>query len=446
VNSDFVCIGVHSWLCLLCFLCCLLLISPSLRAQSLSGNDLNSSISSNGLGKGGKHGHKPKPTPAPVSGGNPRPTGVDGESDWNNAGGTTWSTTGNWTGVGGGTAPPSSADVAWFKTAFSSGQPNLTASTSIVGLYFGDKAGGTTSSGYDITSSSTSVTLTLTGTATTTGGTETSNSGAAAIGADNTSGTNTIDAPIILAPSTGTVSTIYQEAGGTLILIGEVSGSGINLTKTGGGTLSLTSNSNTYSGGTTVDAGRLLADNTTDTTSATGSGAVTVNSGGTLGGTGFINAGSNTITVNSGGTLLGGDGSAASGSLTLKSAVSMQTGSIISLALGSSLTHSVIAMSSATLNFATNQDFKFIELAGVTTGTYSGIITGIASQPSNIGTWKIDNAGWVGSFSWDDSNGGEINVNFTVVPEPSTYFAAALALAVVGYTLRKRIGRVLKRA
>jgi autotransporter-associated beta strand protein len=54
---------------------------------------------------------------------------------------------------------------------------------------------------------------------------------------------------------------------------------------------------NTYSGGTTVSAGRLLVNNASG--SGTGSGGVTVN-GGTLGGTGTI-AGS--VTVNSGGTI-----------------------------------------------------------------------------------------------------------------------------------------------
>jgi hypothetical protein len=42
----------------------------------------------------------------------------------------------------------------------------------------------------------------------------------------------------------------------------------------------------------------------------------------------------------------------------------------------------------------------------------------------------------------------DIGNKFEVVPipEPSTYFAGAPAMTVVGYTLRKRISRVLKRA
>lgn len=60
-------------------------------------------------------------------------------------------------------------------------------------------------------------------------------------------------------------------------------------------------NANTYTGGTTVSGGTLLADNSTG--SATGTGAVQVNSGGTLGGSGFITG---AVTVADGGTIAPG--------------------------------------------------------------------------------------------------------------------------------------------
>ena len=72
-------------------------------------------------------------------------------------------------------------------------------------------------------------------------------------------------------------------------------GSNARLVKEGTGTLTLTG-ANTYSGGTTINAGILLANNTTGST--TGSGAVQVNAG-TLGGSGSI-AGAAIVGTNTG--------------------------------------------------------------------------------------------------------------------------------------------------
>ncbi|HVX59378.1 MAG TPA: autotransporter-associated beta strand repeat-containing protein, partial [Pirellulales bacterium] len=60
----------------------------------------------------------------------------------------------------------------------------------------------------------------------------------------------------------------------------------LSLTKSGAGTETLTGNSNTYSGGTTVNGGTLLVNNTAG--SGTGVGSVNVNNSATLGGTGVI--------------------------------------------------------------------------------------------------------------------------------------------------------------
>src|SRR5207247_4523746 len=103
--------------------------------------------------------------------------------------------------------------------------PNIRSSTSIAGLYFN----GTGTNNYNTTASA-SQTLTLTACGTTIG-TEVSDSTAVAIGAENTSGTNTIGAPIILAPASGSTSTIYQASGGTLNLSGAISGTGVALDK-----------------------------------------------------------------------------------------------------------------------------------------------------------------------------------------------------------------------
>jgi fibronectin-binding autotransporter adhesin len=100
-------------------------------------------------------------------------------------------------------------------------------------------------------------------------------------------------APITLAAQSGTLSNLAElNSGGVL-------------TKTTAGSLSL-GNGNTYTGGTTVSAGSLFANNTTG--SATGSGAVSVATGATLGGSGLVTPGVNhTVTIDSGATLTVGN-------------------------------------------------------------------------------------------------------------------------------------------
>ncbi len=94
-------------------------------------------------------------------------------------------------------------------------------------------------------------------------------------------------------------STLTLAGAGNGILadpLGAYGSTGFALAKTGSGTWTLTGGNN-YSGGTTVHAGTLLVNNTAG--SGTGSGAVTVNNGATLGGTGSI---AGTVTINAGGT------------------------------------------------------------------------------------------------------------------------------------------------
>jgi autotransporter-associated beta strand protein len=94
----------------------------------------------------------------------------------------------------------------------------------------------------------------------------------------------------------GTAVLTTGSDGQNAIFSGVIQDSG-RLVKVGTGGLNLTG-ANTYTGGTTINAGVLLANNTTG--SATGSGAVTVNSGATLGGGGTILG---AVTLNNGGVV-----------------------------------------------------------------------------------------------------------------------------------------------
>jgi autotransporter-associated beta strand protein len=100
---------------------------------------------------------------------------------------------------------------------------------------------------------------------------------------------------------------------------GYIGNSGVtSLIKVGTGTLTL-SGTNSYRGGTTISGGTLLVNNLTG--SGTGSGSVTVNSGGNLGGTGII---SGAVTVNSGGGFAPGN---PLGTLTISNNLTLAAGS-----------------------------------------------------------------------------------------------------------------------
>lgn len=108
-------------------------------------------------------------------------------------------------------------------------------------------------------------------------------------------------------------------------------GVGGSLTKIGPGRLAL-SGANTYTGPTTINAGKLSVDGSITS-------AVTVNNGGTLGGIGTV---SGTVIVNAEATLSGGDATTASGSLTVGDNLTLNSNSVIELGLGASGAHSTL--------------------------------------------------------------------------------------------------------
>jgi hypothetical protein len=65
-----------------------------------------------------------------------------------------------------------------------------------------------------------------------------------------------------------------------------------------------------------------------------------------------------------------------------------------------------------------------------------------SSSPPTVTNWSITNSGLTGSFFYDSSDNG-IDVTFTKVPEPGTWFAAALVLLATGYSQRRRFRRLV---
>jgi len=135
-----------------------------------------------------------------------------------------------------------------------------------------------------------------------------------------------------------------------------ISGTGA-VTLAGSGTVTLTGN-NTYSGGTTVNNGTLLMNNSTG--SGTGTGAVTVASGSTLSGSGVIGG---AVTINSGGIYAPGN---PVGTLTVSNNFTANSGAVLNYTLGTSSDRTIVSSNlnlSGTLNITNG--------GGFTSGTFT---------------------------------------------------------------------------
>jgi autotransporter-associated beta strand protein len=162
---------------------------------------------------------------------------------------------------------------------------------------------------------------------------------------------------------------------------------------------------NTYLGGTTVDVGRLLVNNTAG--SGTGSGAVMVNSAGVLGGSGTITG----AVTTAGGTISPGNGA---GKLTLQNGLDMSAGgtNVVELA----------ALKDDATGIA-GVDFDQVALTGgalnLSGATLTGSFMGTASAPSPT------NAFWRAPHTWTiiALSGGAVNPgpsNFTALQNANT--------------------------
>jgi RHS repeat-associated protein len=170
--------------------------------------------------------------------------------------------------------------------------------------------------------------------------------------------------------------------GGTLTVGGVISGA-FALTTAGAGTL-IFAGANTFTGGATIGAGKLLANNTAG--SATGTGTVTVSSGGTLGGSGSV---SGAVNVGSGGTLVPGSGSGtgilSTGALTLSSGASLSsvvngttlgTGyDQVNVTGNATVTGSTLSLSGTSVTHDGSQ-LTIVKVSGTEAGTFSGLAQG----------------------------------------------------------------------
>ena len=349
------------------------------------------------------------------------------------------------TGLGVRQAP---TDTAVFNQAFSN-QPNLTAATTVGSLLM------TTGVAQNVTLSGTGAALTINGV------------GGTGIQIDNPNAfTLTISAPLVVGAAqvwTNNSGNLFTVSGHVTLGANAltVNGTGnttylrrnqrygrFNLIKGDSGTLTLTG-ANTYAGGTTVNGGTLLVNNTAG--SGTGTGAVAVSgSGTTLGGTGII---SGPVTVVAGANIAPGNGGnntaiLNTGALTLSPTANFRvdingttagtgydrlkvtTGGVT--ILGSNLVVTV----GTTLSLG--QTFTILDK--VHRGPYHRHIRGDPPRGHVTGS-----NGTVFSVSYIGGDGNDIvlTVIQAAVPEPSTWMGGALAIAGLAFTQRRRLRKLI---
>jgi autotransporter-associated beta strand protein len=254
---------------------------------------------------------------------------------------------------------------------------------------------------------------------------------------------------------------------GGLIQEGSSGGQLLTLVKTGTGTQTL-SGANTYGGGTTINQGTLLVTNTTG--SATGDSEVTVNTGGTLGGTGRVApplSFSVVPTALNGGTVqAGGTATAApkhtdvltiaqmlrfDGTSTLRSTVGQSggtgtAGKIDLATLGGRLARDTGGAATDVLTIRLTNDGT-LDLSGTSTYTVT-VLTYFTIDPGSLSEFTNQTnpaffAVAAENFSFAGAplislTGGNLTVTFTPVPEP----AAVLAAAAAGLGLRRLCRRL----
>ena len=223
-------------------------------------------------------------------------------------------------------------------------------------------------------------------------------------------GPATIDIEGIVQPSAVSISSSRAV---TLGGNGSISGPG-GLTKSGTGTLAVM-NDNAYTGPTTIGQGELVVKGSLVS-------PVTVQSGGTLGGTGNLSSG----TVNAGGHLA--PGNLNTGALIIAGNLDFESGELDIVGAGSSAT-SVSIMDSLSLNGGPTLDVTGNLAAGqYTIATYGGTLSG------RFGTLNIP-AGDTINYG----TGSNSSITLSAVPEPSTIaLLCVAAIGLLGYAWRRR--------
>lgn len=234
----------------------------------------------------------------------------------------------------------------------------------------------------------------------------------------------------------GTTVNLHTENAGTRTVYSGLLSDGaqtVNVTVSGNGTTALIrAAGNSYDGTTTVQSGTLLLNNTSG--SATGTGALTVNSGATLGGTGTVTG---AITLQNGATFTPGDGGI--GTFT-GSALTWNGGAGLTFELGSGTTSDRLNLSGA-FTKGTGSVFAFnFQDAGWQTGSTYTLLNFGSNSGFTLGDFSFTNGGLTGNFALSASN---LQFSVASVPEPKTYAllcSGIFLLFLVRFVRRKATG------
>jgi autotransporter-associated beta strand protein len=189
------------------------------------------------------------------------------------------------------------------------------------------------------------------------------------------------------------------------------------LVKAGPGTLELTG-ANSYTGPTTVSNGTLRVNNATG--SGTGTGAVVIEAGGTLGGTGSV---SGALTVKAGGTLAPGN----SGGMLRLGSLTLQPSSTVEIELAGLSSYDQLTLS-GTANLGGELD---VVLLGGYTPTSGSSFTILSAAGGVSGTFASVTTGYNVQVVGND-------VILSVVPEPGSLALAISGLLLIAARIRRR--------
>ncbi len=253
---------------------------------------------------------------------------------------------------------------------------------------------------------------------------------------------------VVTAGSDGTIVTLggsntnaNTSSGGIGTLITATGRNGtLGILKANSGTWTITGAAGaTFTLGTTVSTGTLLVSNASG--SGTGTGFVTVDSAGTLGGRGFIapTAGTN-VTIN--GTLSPGDLTAATGTLTFNasgaSKVNFGASSHLALTLGTSSDLVAFTTSGDWLGGSGNVTLDITGGAGFLTGTAYNIFSNITTAGFTLaGVTYNGSALGVSDYTFG-LNGTNYEINISAIPEAKTWIMIGIGLTFALWRKRRR--------